>query len=216
MQTSTRRAVALLGQNTPVNVKLGLQGVSENITVTAQATLVDKGSTELQSGISQQQIQALPLVQNYGDLQKLVPAVQYTQDSVRGPSAGASGQENVYLFDGANITMPLFGVLLAQPNINDIAQVNITRGGANAVDFNRAGGFQHAVVSAAEPRIRRQAGGDAEPQLPEQQKLGEPEYRRPDPRGSPLLLRFVLPAVRAARECGEPLRHASKLSRRAH
>src|SRR5206468_2612247 len=120
---------------------------SESITVTAQSTLVVKASTQLQSGLSQQQIQALPFVQIYGDLQKFVPGVMYTQDTVRAPSAGASGQENVYPFDGANMTMPLFGVLLAQPNINDIAQVNITRGGANAIDFNRAGGFQIDSVS---------------------------------------------------------------------
>lgn len=147
METSTRRAAVLLGQNTAANTKLGVQGVSESITVTAAATLVDKSSTELQSGLSQQQIQSLPLTQNYGDLQKLVPGVMYTQDTVRGPSAGASGQENVYLFDGANITMPLFGVLTVQPNTNDIAQVNVTRGGANAIDFDRAGGFQIDSVS---------------------------------------------------------------------
>ena len=147
MQSVTRKATVLLSQNATADVKLGLQGVSESITVTAQAGLVEKSSTALQNGISQTQIQTLPLVQNYGDLQKLVPGVQYSQDNVRGPSAGASGQDNVYLFDGANITMPLFGVLLAQPNINDIAQVNVTRGGANAVDFNRAGGFQIDSVS---------------------------------------------------------------------
>ena len=147
MQTVTRNATVLLGQNTTADIKLGVQGVSESITVTAQAGLVEKNTTALQSGLSQQQIQALPLVQNYGDLQKLVPGVMYTQDIVRGPSAGASGQDNVYLFDGANITMPLFGVLVVQPNTNDIAQVNIIRGGAKAVDFDRAGGFQIDSVS---------------------------------------------------------------------
>ena len=147
MQSVTRKTDVLLGQDQAVDVKLGVAAVSENITVTAQATLVNKESTAIQSGLTQQEIHTLPLVQNYGDLQKLVPGVQYTQDNVRGPSAGASGQDNVYLFDGANITMPLFGVLLAQPNVNDIAQVNITRGAATAVDFNRAGGFQIDSVS---------------------------------------------------------------------
>src|SRR5439155_20483446 len=135
------------GQNTAADAKLGVQGVSESITVTAEATLVDKSSTALTSGLSQQQLQTLPLVQNYGDLQKLVPGVMYTQDTVRGPSAGSSGQDNVYLFDGANITMPLFGVLVVNPNTDDIAQVNVIRGGAKAVDFDRAGGFQIDSVS---------------------------------------------------------------------
>jgi hypothetical protein len=147
MQTVNRNATVLLGQNTAADAKLGLQGVAETITVTAESTLVDKSSTALQSGLSQQQIQGLPLTQNYSDLQKLVPGVMYTQDTVRGPSAGASGQENVYLFDGANITMPLFGVLVVNPNTNDIAQVNVVRGGAKAIDFDRAGGFQIDSVS---------------------------------------------------------------------
>ena len=71
----------------------------------------------------------------------------YTQDTVRGPSAGASGQDNVYKFDGVNVTMPLFGVLNVEPNTRDVAQVNVVRGGATAVDFNRAAGFSIDSVS---------------------------------------------------------------------
>ena len=147
MQTVTRKAQVILSQNTPVDVKLGMQGLTESITVTAASTLVDKTTPALQSGLSEQQIQALPITQDYRDVTKLIPAVMYTQDAVRGPSAGASGQENVYLFDGANVTMPLFGVLVAEPNTHDIAQVSVLRGGAQAVDFYRAGGFQIDSVS---------------------------------------------------------------------
>ena len=147
MQTVTRKAEVILSQNTPVDVKLGVQGLSESITVTAATTLVDKTSPQLQSGVSQKEIQALPITQDYRDVTKLIPAVMYTQDTVRGPSAGASGQENVYLFDGANVTMPLFGVLVAEPNTHDIAQVSVLRGGAQAIDFYRAGGFQIDSVS---------------------------------------------------------------------
>ncbi len=149
MQTATRKVTVLLGQNVSVDAKMAVQGVSENITVTAEATLVDKESTALQSGLTNEQIRELPLTQNYSDLQKLIPGVMYTNDTVRGPSAGASGQDNVYLFDGVNITMPLFGVLnsVSDPNNHDIAQVNVIRGGAKAVDFLRAGGFQIDTVS---------------------------------------------------------------------
>jgi hypothetical protein len=147
MQTVTRKASVLLSQNTPVDVTMGVAGVSESITVTAEATLVNKSSTQVESGITQQEIQTLPIQQNYGDLQKLIPGVMYTTDTIRGPSAGASGQSNVYMFDGANITMPLFGILNQQPNTHDIAQVNIVKGGAKAIDFNRAGGFQIDTVS---------------------------------------------------------------------
>jgi hypothetical protein len=147
MQTATRRAEVLLDQNTPVNVSLGMAGVSENITVTAEASMVDKESTAIQSGLSNEQIQALPVSQEYRDLQKLIPGVMYTQDQVRGPSAGGSGQDNVYQFDGVNVTLPLFGTLSAEPATHDIAQVSVTKGGAKAVDFDRAGGFSIDSVS---------------------------------------------------------------------
>lgn len=150
MQTVTRKAEVLLSQTTNADVSMGVQGVSESITVTAEASLVDKTSTQIESGLSQKEIQALPVNQSYSDLQKLIPGVMYTQDTFRGPSAGASGQDNVYMFDGVNITMPLFGVLntnITNPNTHDIAQVNIVKGGAKAVDFDRAGGFQIDSVS---------------------------------------------------------------------
>jgi hypothetical protein len=147
MQTASRAADGLVGEDNAIDVKMGVAGVSENITVTAPATLVDRESTAIQNGINSNQIRQLPLAQEYKDVQKLIPGVMYSQDTVRGPSGGGSGQSNVYLFDGVNVTMPLFGVLNAEPSTHDIDQVNIIRGGAKAVDFDRAGGFQIDSVS---------------------------------------------------------------------
>jgi hypothetical protein len=147
MQSSTRKAQVQLGQDIDVDAQLGIAGVSESITVTAEATLVSKESTEIQSGLSTEQIQQLPVAQDYKDLQKLIPGVMVSNDDFRGPSAGASGQANVYLFDGVNVTMPLFGILNAEPATHDIAQVNVVKGGAKAIDFDRAGGFLIDSVS---------------------------------------------------------------------
>ena len=141
MANVTRRAEAIVGQTVYADAAMAVAGVTETITVTAESTLVDRQSTEIQSSLSSEEITALPLTQDYRDLQKLIPGVMYTQDTVRGPSAGASGQDNVYMFDGVNITMPLFGVLNVEPNTRDVAQVNVIKGGATAVDFNRAAGF---------------------------------------------------------------------------
>jgi len=91
LQDVTRSVGVLLNQNAEVNVQLGMAGVAETITVTAEASLVDRQSTELQSTLSERELETLPLTQDYRDLQKLIPGVMYTQDEVRGPSAGASG-----------------------------------------------------------------------------------------------------------------------------
>jgi len=150
MQTATRKTTVALFQDGTADVKLGVAGMSESITVTAGTTLVNKESTALQSGLTTDQIRELPITQNYSDLQKFIPGVMYNADTFRGPSAGASGQDNVYMFDGVNITMPLFGILnsnSSDPNNHDIAQVSVIRGGAKAQDFNRAGGFQIDTVT---------------------------------------------------------------------
>ena len=141
LQTVSRRVNVLLGQNQVVDASLGMAGLEEQITVTAEQTLVDRETTEIANSLSSEELTALPLTQDYRDLQKLIPGVMYSQDTVRGPSAGASGQDNVYMFDGVNVTMPLFGVLNIEPNTRDVAQVNVIRGGATAIDFNRAAGF---------------------------------------------------------------------------
>jgi carboxypeptidase family protein/TonB-dependent receptor-like protein len=147
MQSVTRKAEVLLGQNTVADAKLGVQGLAESITVTAQSTLVDKTSPAISSALSTEQIQALPVGQQYRDLLKLTPGVQQTPESLRGPSAGGNGQDNVYLFDGVNVTWPQYGTLAAEPSSYDIAQVSVIKGGANAVDFNRSGGFTIDSVS---------------------------------------------------------------------
>ncbi|MDA1307209.1 MAG: carboxypeptidase-like regulatory domain-containing protein [Acidobacteria bacterium] len=123
MQTVTRNAQVQLGQDTAVNVTLSVSGVAETVTVTATTTYVDTSTATIKSGVSATQIAALPVGQEYRDLIRLIPGVQFTADQVRGPSAGGSGQDNVYQFDGVNVTLPLFGTLSAEPSSHDIAQV---------------------------------------------------------------------------------------------
>jgi len=146
MQTVTRKAAVQLAQQTPLDVTLGVS-ISETITVTAESSIIDKDSATVASTLSNDQILGLPLAQEYRDLQKLIPGVQYSQDQFRGPSAGGSGQDNVYQFDGVNVNLPLFGTLSAEPASHDIAQVTVIKGGARAVDFNRSGGFSIDSVS---------------------------------------------------------------------
>jgi len=147
MQTTTRKAQVQLSESVNADVALGVKGVSEAVTVTAEAALIDKTSAAITSGISSTQISSVPVGQEYRDLIKLIPGVQYSQDTTRGPSAGSNGQDNIYSFDGVNVTLPLFGTLSAEPASHDISQMTVIKGGARAVDFHRAGGFVVDSVS---------------------------------------------------------------------
>jgi hypothetical protein len=148
MNTATKQVMVQLAQDTTVDATMNVQGVSETVTVTAEIIpAIEKDSTALKSSVATDAIQSVPVGQEYRDLVKLIPGVQYTQDAIRGPSAGGSGQDNVYKFDGVNVTLPLFGTLATEPSSHDIAQVTTIKGGSKAVDFDRSGGFTVDSVS---------------------------------------------------------------------
>ncbi|AOS97090.1 hypothetical protein AUP74_01659 [Microbulbifer aggregans] len=140
--TRTVQAEVLLDQMTVVDVNLSpeVQGDLEQVVVTGQVITVG-GNSSLSDAIGSDIIKGLPIGQDYRDLIKLAPGVQYTQNSVRGPSAGGSGQDNVYKFDGVNVTLPMFGTLSAEPSSQDVEQFSVERGGSRAVGFNRSGGI---------------------------------------------------------------------------
>ena len=156
MQAVTRQALVQLGQDTIADATLGVGVLTEAVTVTAVTSLVERDSATIKSGVSSEQITSLPVGQEYRDLIKLIPGVMYTQDAVRGPSAGGSGQDNVYQFDGANVTLPLFGTLASEPASHDIAQVTTIKGGARAIDFDRSGGI--TIDSASKSGTNRFTG----------------------------------------------------------
>ncbi len=148
MAPVTKEVTVLLQQETSVGATMSVGGVAETVNVTAEIIpLIEKDSTALRSGVSNQTIASLPVGQQYRDLVKLIPGVQYTEDGTRGPSAGGSGQDNVYKFDGVNVTLPLFGTLSAEPSSYDIAEVTTVTGGTKAIDFNRSGGFTIDSIS---------------------------------------------------------------------
>ena len=63
MQTVTRPAQVQLAQDTAVDVMLGIAGVSETVMVTASASLIERDSAAIKSGVSNEQIMALPVGQ---------------------------------------------------------------------------------------------------------------------------------------------------------
>jgi hypothetical protein len=109
MQGVSRKAMVQLAQDTVVDATLKVGGVEESITVMAEVSLIDKESATIASALSTEQIQSLPVGQDYRDLQKLIPGIQYTEDATRGSSARQRAGQRTYQFDGANVNLPLSG-----------------------------------------------------------------------------------------------------------
>jgi len=146
--TEKRAIPVALQQTSTINVTmLDASTVGATVEVTASTTLVDASSAELKTSFSSDVMNSLPVGQDYRDLVKLIPGVMYSQDAVRAPSAGGSGQDNVHQFDGVNVNLPMYGTLSSTPSGHDIDQVTISKGGADAVGFNRSAGYTINSIS---------------------------------------------------------------------
>lgn len=139
MMDFTAEAVISLDRQTTLNVLMTPVGrTAEEVTVRAAAPLVDLKSTEVSSNWQKSLIENLPMGRSYAALLQLAPGVADNRDFA--PNAGGNKQDNVYLYDGSNITNPLFGYLGANFSELDIQEINIKRGGISA-EFGRAAGM---------------------------------------------------------------------------
>ena len=140
--THTLTAIVLLDQATVLSLELDTPSADsiEELVVVGKRVF-RRGQASIANAIGGAVVGSVPLGPDYRDLVRLAPGVQVTQDRVRGPSAGGSGQDNVYRFDGVDVSLPMFGTLSAEPSSHDIDQITFARGGAKAVGFNRSGGF---------------------------------------------------------------------------
>jgi hypothetical protein len=139
--TEQRDFPVALQQKAIINVAMRDATFEGEVVVTAETPTIDTTSAELKAAIPEGVIESLPIGQQYRDLVKLIPGVQYTEDTIRGPSAGGNGQDNVYEFDGVSVNLPLFGTLATQPAAQDVEEMAVVKGGAKAIGFNRSGGF---------------------------------------------------------------------------
>lgn len=137
-ESETVNTAVLLEQRKTLDFQLGSSS-AEKIVVYGQA-LTTSTNSSLGNSLNSEALDVLPTAVEYSSLLRLIPGVQVTSDSIRGPSAGASGQDNGYKMDGANLSVPLFGILASSPSTHDIAHVSVERGGARAVGFNRNAG----------------------------------------------------------------------------
>jgi hypothetical protein len=119
-------------------VMVSMGQVAEEVTVRAASPVIDLKSTEIASNWQKAAVEKLPLGRSYSSLWQLAAGVADNRDFA--PNAGGNKQDNVFLFDGSNITNPFFGTLGANFSELDIAEVSIKRGGISA-EFGRAAGM---------------------------------------------------------------------------
>jgi hypothetical protein len=103
----SRKDVALTaGLELPLELKMQLAGVAEELVVTGEAPLVDRSSNRIGGNLSSQEIEEVPSnFRNFTALTQLIPGMtpNPAQSSFEGGQVVANGvpsQSNVYLIDG--------------------------------------------------------------------------------------------------------------------
>ncbi len=155
--------VVKVGTTTNLNRQLAVGGVATNVTVSAEAVLVDTSQSALSTVVDQNAISKLPLNgRNFTDFVLLTPGVSTDGDFGLISFNGLAGNYNNYTVDGANDNNAFFAQQIGRTSIpfqfsEDIIQeFQVISNGFNA-EFGQAGG---GVVNTVTKSGTNQFHGD--------------------------------------------------------
>lgn len=153
-----RNAVVAVGKDTQLDAVLEARATAA-VEVTAALPLVDVKSTEVAENFTRQQFEKLPMGRSYKDLFQLTPGVADNPNRIN-VNAGGNREDNLFLYDGVNITNPFYADIVTNFTQLDIQEINIKQGAVTA-EFGRTGGFVvNAITKSGTNELHGEAGGD--------------------------------------------------------
>jgi len=138
--TAKRTGVNLnLGAEAQLDVSLTLPTVSEQVTVTADAPVVETTNASVQTVVNREQIDLLPLIgRDYQDLARLSAGAVVT--SGQGTSfTGSRGRSNQFLIDGVDNSEDISGFRRQGTPLDDVAEFQVLVNNYKA-EYGRASG----------------------------------------------------------------------------
>jgi hypothetical protein len=151
--SESRRVVPVyLGKETPLDAALKPSSAAE-ITVKAEAPVLDTSSSTLGTNLTTRSIDNLPTGRSYASIAQVVPGV--SSDANPDPAAantisvyGSSGAENAFYIDGVNTTGVEYGFQGKELNFEFVQEVQVKTGGYEA-EFGRAtGGIINVITKS--------------------------------------------------------------------
>ena len=147
------------GQTTSLNFTLALAGLTETVSVSAATPVVDVTSAISGQDVTLQLTESLPTGRSYQSYLQLVPGVLPDDQNSSGNPASRSGMnysdiggavgvstDNVFYFDGMNVTDPVTGTFGANLNTEIIQEQKVITGGIPA-EFVGATGLISNVIT---------------------------------------------------------------------
>lgn len=135
-----------LSQTLVLNVTLEPATIEEQVTVVGQSPLIDVKSTVKGQVMTKETFLTLPRGRNFESLISVVPGVQY-ESKVGGYSMdGASGAENMWHVDGADVTSIHVGTKAQNVVLELVDEVKVTASGYNAEFGGSLGGVVNVIT----------------------------------------------------------------------
>jgi outer membrane receptor protein involved in Fe transport len=130
------------------NARLAVSQIAEELTVTAEAPVVDTQSNEVGANYGRDWVENAPLRRySFLDLAASAPGSQQTGDGTgRTMVYGSSYDENSFQLDGVDITENFFNEFSAEPNTDAIEEVEVLSLGAPAEYGNLTGAVYNVVT----------------------------------------------------------------------
>jgi hypothetical protein len=137
-----------LGQIKKVDLALGLQGVAENVQVTAESPLVDVKQSSRQTNIAREQIELLPKGRDFTTLVTQAPGAN-NEAKLGGLSIdGASAGENRYIIDGIETTNLQSGISGKNVLVDFVEEVQVKSSGYTAEYGGATGGVINVLTKS--------------------------------------------------------------------
>ena len=134
----TRKIVLEIGRTLNLELTLGLEGLTERVTVESRTPLLQTHTAEISDVIENREVVQIPLNgRNFLALAQLSDAVVIPPGGTRGealqqagPLPNVGGQRsghNIYLLDGTKVTDELFNNLVINPSVDSIEEFKIQK-----------------------------------------------------------------------------------------
>jgi hypothetical protein len=138
--------IVQLSQTIVLNATLEQAALEEQVTVVGMSPLIDVKSTVKSQTMTKEVFMSLPRNRSFDGLISTVPGVQYDNRTGGLSVDGATGTENMWYMDGADITQPHVGTNAQGAVMELVDEVKVTASGYNAEFGGSMGGVVNVIT----------------------------------------------------------------------
>jgi outer membrane receptor protein involved in Fe transport len=143
---SIKSLTVTLGTTQRADLTLRMSAVSETVTVTAEAPIVDTTRSATATSVTREEIESLPHGRDFTDVVAFTPGAR--NDALAGGISidGSSGLENRYVIDGIDTTDPQIGDSAVPMRAEFMEEVQVKTAGYAAEFGGSTGGVINAIT----------------------------------------------------------------------